>query len=154
MLSIVRIILKHLLSAMERIPSDLEALYRKNLSRGRGLSLEEATATLQTACADVQKLYVCFDALDESGCLVDLFRIMGKMPETVHIFTTSRHGTEDMSKQFFETPVFMNIEAYTDDIRLFLVQMIEQDTRENLGLMDAAFQDTIIEELVVSSDGL
>jgi hypothetical protein len=110
-------------------------------------SLEEQQRILELVLLEFDKVYICFDALDECDPQVrrHLLRFLQILPGTsLRVFMMGRSSveTEVTEASSHLSPRTIPIRAHEDDIRMFLSQSLAQDP------FPEAVDDKLAEEIV------
>ena len=124
-------ILKQLVSAGE-MPEDIRQSFRKPFS-DRGLQISNIVDMLKTTISLLPTVYICIDALDESGpqsrpeLLESLRDIVQESPNMRVLFTGRSHIQEELRK-YFTRVITIPVSPTEGDIRIYLGVRLDRDT--------------------------
>ncbi|KAI5819510.1 hypothetical protein BZA77DRAFT_157423 [Pyronema omphalodes] len=165
--NMIDVLLKQVIATLNEsgsLPSDTISALRQHLNRQKHLDLPEACRLLAETVKQLQKLYVCIDALDE--CNVHNRRQLVQSLETISsecspntsiriFFTTRPHiGFMDILKLNPRLgPVEdLELKAQPDDIRKYVSHIIDMD--DNGDCMTDELRREIVDRIVENSDGM
>jgi hypothetical protein len=148
---------KQLVSQARFIPTQVWDMHKKLSKEQRPIDLETAQAIIKLVLEQYDRVYICFDALDE--CQADVRTQILEFFKTVagtalRLFVTGRPNVEtelDRSltdKQTSKLP----IAAHTEDIELYLSQRFSQDRYPEA--MDKTLQAQIKDKIIQWSQGM
>ena len=110
---------------------------------------EELLTLLQTTVQNLERAFICIDALDELEArtrreLLQAISHLVTHSDTLRVFITGRKQIQEEVQQLFRISV--DIAAHPDDIRSYLKREIAED--ENPAAMDEVLQSEIVSTLV------
>jgi glycyl-tRNA synthetase alpha subunit len=148
---IVASLLKQLLCQIDKIPDEVEDMYKTSVSACTRPSLGVLTKCFIRLLRNFSTSFVVFDALDECnpeqrdpivGFIKDLQR------EKARVFLTSRPHLSEIQELFLSNLVTLQIEAEKHDLRNFLgIELAKRKINKTLSA-------SIIQTLVEKADGM
>ena len=141
-------ILKQVVGGLEHIPKEIEAAFQKSKKQidGRELESGEICELLVSSLRNLQRSYICIDALDEfprehqPEFFRSLARIIRESPCT-RLFLTSRPHIRDEIKRYLTRSAEIEIKPAEEDIKKYLSMRLSNDTQ--LEAMDEDLRDEI-----------
>jgi hypothetical protein len=156
-MSIMGSIAKQLLLQARSIPAEVWEMHKKLSKKQKPVDLETAQATIKLVLEQLERVYICFDALDELQPDVrrQVLEFLGTVSgTTVRLFVTGRPNVESelahflMDKTISKIPIVANAE----DIELYLSQRFSQDHYREA--MDETLQAQIKDKIIEFSRGM
>lgn len=150
-------LVKQLLGQLTHLPSYAENLYNKLESQGKRPNLEELYSVLVSTMPEFGQVFFVFDALDECSQkkqrkgLLPLFQRMGK--HGIHLFITSRDYPEDIQDSLRDA-ARVELSANEQDIKYFIEQKIEENSRAKRLVKQGKLKDIIISDLTECAKGM
>jgi len=136
------------------IPSEIQRAFELE-QRGRyPLRLPEMLKLLVSAACSFERVYICFDAMDEllpenrSELLRTLPQIIRNAPN-IRLFLTGRpYIRGELKKHFTNGPYIINILADQGDIARYISRKIEEDDDRDPGLMPDNLKHDILKTMM------
>jgi hypothetical protein len=165
--NMIGVLLKQVIATLNEsglLPRDTISALRQHLNRQKHVDLQEACRLLAETVKQLQKFYVCIDALDECnvhhrGELVQsLEKISNECSRqtSLRIFFTARLHidlTDIMKRNPGLGPLeHLRLKAQPDDIRKYVSHIIEMD--DNSDCMTNELRSEILDRIVDNSDGM
>ncbi|KAI5810709.1 hypothetical protein BZA77DRAFT_377344 [Pyronema omphalodes] len=165
--NMIGVLLKQVIARLNNsgsLPPDTISTLREHLNEQKNIDLQEACQLLVGTVKQLQKFYVCIDALDECNLhhrrelVQSLERISGECNRqtSVRIFFTARPhiGLKDiMERNPRLGPVeYLTLKAQSDDIRRYVSHIIDLD--DNGDCMTEELRGQILEKILDNSDGM
>lgn len=121
----------------------------------RSPTLEEIYTVLLAALNSFPRVFLIFDALDECEKERKTFlRLLRRMAsDGANIFVTSRPHPQDI-QDFFHDTRKIDLSAKEEDIRTYIQEMIDQNSRAKILLRKNELRNRIVPELVECSNGM
>jgi hypothetical protein len=156
-ISIMGSLAKQLVSQARFIPSQVWEIHKRLSNQQKPMDLETAQAIIKLLLEQFDRVYICFDALDE--CQLDVRRQLLEFFKTIsgttlRLFVTGRPNVESelfnslAGKQISNIPIVANVE----DIELYLSQRFSQDLYPEA--MDETLQTQMKEKIIQWSQGM
>lgn len=143
--------------ASSSLPAAIEDLYASFKREEYKDSADELGKIFVAAATHFTNVYLVLDALDERDAsrhrtrfqrfLTDL-----KQDTSTRILVTSRGRGRDTDQAFKDCP-HLEISAHEDDLRQYVLQMIEDDPDSEYEL-DAGFTERLVKEIVLNASGM
>ena len=92
-------------------------------------------------------IFICFDALDESGDISGLLNCLHQAPFTIRIFSTGRPHVLPVVRKHFGHTQTIHIKAKEFDIRILIDKKIKKDRRKNPSFMNEQLECCITEKI-------
>ncbi|KAI5810722.1 hypothetical protein BZA77DRAFT_162921, partial [Pyronema omphalodes] len=165
--NMVGVLLKQVIATLNEsgsLPKDTISALRQHLNSQKNVDLQEACRLLVETVKELQKFYVCIDALDECNLqhrrqlVQSLERISGECSQqtSVRIFFTARPhiGLKDIMEHNPRLgPVeYFTLRAQREDIRKYVSHVIDID--DNGDCMTEELRGQILEKILDNSDGM
>ncbi|RPB11600.1 hypothetical protein P167DRAFT_478412, partial [Morchella conica CCBAS932] len=153
---VIASLLKQLASQLVQLPDGISELYKLEKENKRPTLAQLVEVFLATFKLFGQVLIV-FDALDECdedsqrAKLLPLFHQMADVG--AGLFITSRQHPEDIQESFKDV-VKIELSAKSDDIKSYIEERIEQNTRAKRLVHDGKFGDRIVSQLTKCANGM
>ncbi|KAI5812094.1 hypothetical protein BZA77DRAFT_221884, partial [Pyronema omphalodes] len=165
--NMVGVLLKQVIARLDKLgllPPDTISTLREHLDEQKNIDLQEACRLLMETVKQIQKFYVCIDALDECNVhhRIQLVQSLEKISSeyslqtSLRIFFTARPhiGLKDIMKYNPRLgPVeYLCLRAQSDDIRKYISYIIKKD--DNGDCMTDELRRQILDRIVDNSDGM
>jgi hypothetical protein len=149
-------LVKQLTCKLPKLPSEVDKLYKELVKEAKRPSLDQLNALLRAVSKNFAQVFIIVDALDECAqeqrnILLPLFHRLGQ--DGFNMFLTSRPHPEDIQESFRNVKKII-ISARDQDIRLFINQKIEGNTRARRLVRQAGLQDRIVDDIVGFANGM
>ncbi|KAJ7575737.1 hypothetical protein C8J56DRAFT_837861 [Mycena floridula] len=155
-------ILKQLVQHHPSISNDLLILHKTCLSQGIRPSVTDLISILRTEAMRYSHIYIVVDALDESSERHQTREVffstqfnhgLRSISEKVHVLITSR-DIFSIGQEFQGEPR-INIEAHNDDLQIYIMQRISNDTKlKRLIKGDTKLESEIVDQIILKAAGM
>jgi len=143
-------LIKQIIRGSSVIPAKVDAAFReaKHQVGGRGLRGPEALSLLKATLAQLDRAFICIDALDEllgrhlPKILRSLYDVSQSCPGVRFFFTGRPHIGVEIEKYFPGSARFLQIKPTNEDIMRYVEMMLDDDP--NPEAMDAGLQAEIM----------
>ena len=152
-----------LTNALAPVPDEIIQKLQDIRHQGRKLGIEDTLALLKTRLHQLNRVFICIDAVDELEPKVreQLLKVLQELVTSNHnintrLFLTGRgHVESEVQKHFKLRPGnIVHISASQHDIREFLSQQIKEDRNRNPELMDEVLAKDITDVIIKKSQGM
>ena len=155
--NLIGAIVKQLLWPLPNIPERIEEIWRNY--QHQIAPIEQATKMLCEACNAFTETYICIDALDECkglSELLDRFTEAHSKVASIRLICTGRPHVQSIvnNRISLPKPSMISIKARKADIRVFAEWRIEDDRKDNPGIMNDELKEKIIEKLLKVFQGV
>jgi hypothetical protein len=164
----IGVLLKQVIASLNGsgiLPGDTISTLREHLNKQKHVDLGEACRLLAQSVKQLQKFYVCIDALDECSekhrgeLIQSLTKVSNECTSrhtSIRIFFTSRPHI-DWKKLMKRSPGLgsldhIQLDAQPEDIRLYVSHEIDSD--ENGDCMNDTLRSEILDKIVDNADGM
>jgi hypothetical protein len=156
-ISIMGSLAKQLVSQARFIPAQVWELHKKLSKEQKPMDLQTTQVIIKLVLEQFDRVYVCFDALDElqpdvRRQILEFFKTVSGT--TIRLFVTGRPNVEsELAHSLADRPTTkIPIVANAEDIEIYLSQRISQDLYPEA--MDETLQTQIKEKLIEWSQGM
>lgn len=155
--NIIGAIVKQLLWPLPNIPEVIEKIWSKY--QYQTAPIEQTTEMLCEACKAFTETYICIDALDECKDLrglLDRFAEAHLKVPSIRLICTGRPHVQSIINNRISLlkPSVISIKAHEADVRAFAERRIEDDRKDNPGIMNDELKEKIIEKLLKVFQGV
>ncbi|RPB14017.1 hypothetical protein P167DRAFT_477962, partial [Morchella conica CCBAS932] len=155
--NVVSSLVKQFARRIPYLPAVLEEMHGKFKNHLKGPTLEELYPILITITRLFSRSYIIFDALDEcdekqrKGLLPLLLRME---KDGINLFLTSRPHPEDIQEYFANGSLKIEISAHEEDIRRYVENRIEENSRAKRLIKQGKCQERIVTDLLDCAKGM
>jgi hypothetical protein len=147
-------IVKQLLVPLDVIPEEIFRIYERYRKAKNPISLPDAREMLRLACAALQRVYICVDALDELEERDRLLESLQETPPSVNLFTTGRDNVKTTVQLRFEQAMMIQVKANESDVRNLIKYEISESRKSYPNLMDETLEHDITKRVAWSTGKL
>ncbi|KAI5847264.1 hypothetical protein DFP73DRAFT_456106, partial [Morchella snyderi] len=134
---------------------ELEELYEKKESKDRRPTTEELFAILLIIFTSFNRVFLIFDALDESDQLKEILPLIKRMSmNKVNVLVTSRPYPEDIQALLRHSTIKVEILAKEEDIITYIEEKIDENPRAKRLVELGNCREKIVSELVDCAKGM
>lgn len=134
---------------------ELEELYEKKESKDRRPTTEELFNILLIIFASFNRVFLIFDALDESDQRNEILPLIQRMSmKEVNVLVTSRPYPEDIQALFGHNTIKVEILAKEEDIVKYIEEKIDENPRAKRLVELGDCRGKIVSELVDCAKGM
>jgi hypothetical protein len=134
---------------------ELEELYKKKESKDRRPTTEELFTILLIIFTSFNRVFLIFDALDESDQREEILPLIQRMSmKNVNVLVTSRPYPEDIQAFFGHNTVKLEILAKEEDIVKYIGEKIDENPRAKRLVELGDCREKIISKLVDCAKGM
>lgn len=156
--NVVSSLVKQFARRIPYLPAVLEEMHGKFKNHQlKGPTLEELYPVLITITSLFSRSYIIFDAFDEcdekqrKGLLPLLLRME---KDGINLFLTSRPHPEDIQEYFANGSLKIEIYAHEEDIRRYVENRIEENSRAKRLIKQGKCQERIVTDLLDCAKGM
>lgn len=154
--NLIACLARQLVGWPQRLPLQLERLYKELESQRRRPSLEELQNLLVNLCNQRRRTFVVVDALDECEAMQQrrhFLPILKSLPHgSTRLFVTSRPNNEDI-RHVFQTAPQIEIVAPGSEIRRFVTEKMKE-RHEFMDRVTPALRNEIIATISARASGM
>ncbi|KAH8816672.1 hypothetical protein F5884DRAFT_229903 [Xylogone sp. PMI_703] len=146
-------IVKQLLKLLPSIPEPLLKLYEELIGQEKPLSSTDAIRFLNILSNQSDKIYVCFDAVDEMKDLRSILTELQGRPSSLRMFITGRPHVQETVQKYLSREKSIYIKAQDTDIQQFVTQEIGGPYDIEPDAMDEMLRIEILDKVVKAAQG-
>ncbi|KAK6331278.1 hypothetical protein TWF730_004365 [Orbilia blumenaviensis] len=144
-------LLGQMLSTLPDLPKEVIQLYRENHQGQKPLEQCDVESMLLDACKNLDKAYICVDAIDECQNKESFLKSLLKLLPSAYIFITGRPHIPAIIDQHFGGALKITIEANKSDIKKFVAMKLDEDWARDKYLMDEKLKEEILRKIGTAS---
>ncbi|KAF8470008.1 hypothetical protein BDZ91DRAFT_719689 [Kalaharituber pfeilii] len=168
--SFVKQLVLRLLSSGTQLPPSIHNYFKSANERKESLALDKALLMLKHLCAELDKIFILLDALDElqDQTRLDFLKAVNEILHSqssssknqstnsnVHLFFTARPHIQDQVNRCLGNVGTLRIVAQEEDIQAYLTYRIDRDTIDNgEDAMNSELKNEILKLLPTKAEGM